>query len=77
VTTQGEVKSRPALWRGLAWVTGYDGFFYGVETGSGNVKARIRTDSSLFSSPAIEDGVAYFGALDGRFLAVRLGPAAS
>jgi outer membrane protein assembly factor BamB len=72
VTTGGQIKSRPSFRGPLAWITGYDGYLHGIDWSTGSEMARIRTDSSAFSSPAIHEDTAYFGALDGRFFAIRL-----
>jgi outer membrane protein assembly factor BamB len=54
------------------WVTGYDGFLHGIDWRSGTETTKIQTASSAFSSPTIDEDVAFFGALDGRFFAIRL-----
>lgn len=72
ITTGGEIKSRPAFVGRMAWIPGYDGVLHGIDWRSGEEVRQIRTDSSAFSSPAIRDGVAYYGAMDGRFFAIRV-----
>jgi outer membrane protein assembly factor BamB len=72
IDTEGEIRSKPAFQGRMVWVTGYDGFLHGIDWRAGEEVAKIRTDSSAFSSPAIRDGVAYFGAMDGRFFAIRV-----
>lgn len=72
VATGGQVKSRPAFLGPRVWVTGYDGLLHGIDWKNGSETAVIRTESSAYSSPTIDENVAFFGALDGRFFAIRL-----
>jgi outer membrane protein assembly factor BamB len=67
------LRGRPAFLGPRVWTVGYDGVLRGVRWGDGVEDAAFATDSSVYSSPALVDGVAYFGAMDGRFLAVDLG----
>ncbi len=76
-TVGGAVKSRPAFLGEAVWITAYDGVLHGFDWMTGKELAGIRTDAASFSSPRIGDGTAYFGAMDGRVFAVRLGLAGS
>ena len=44
----------------------------GIDWRNGNEMTSIRTESSAYSSPTIDEDIAFFGALDGRFFAIRL-----
>jgi outer membrane protein assembly factor BamB len=73
VTTGGAVRGRPFFLGPRVWAAGYDGVLRAVRWEDGTQEAAFTTDSSVYSSPVVARGTAYFGAMDGRFLAVDLG----
>ena len=47
-----------------------DGKLYGLDTFAGEVILKFKTRNYIFSSPAIVDGIIYFGSGDGNFYAL-------
>jgi outer membrane protein assembly factor BamB len=43
---------------------------YALDSESGNFLWSFQTNGYIYSSPAVVDGIAYFGAYDGNFYAV-------
>lgn len=65
----GEVKSSPAVAKGMVYFGTGSGTFYALDT-SGQEQWRFDAGGALPSSPAVGNGVVYFGSADGRLYAL-------
>jgi outer membrane protein assembly factor BamB len=81
--TKGRVRSSPAAVDGVVYVGSADGFLYAIDSETGELLWRYETEGASFSSaeegfdrktiqssPAVADGIVYFGSRDGKFYAV-------
>jgi outer membrane protein assembly factor BamB len=83
VRTEGRIRSSPAISDGVVYVGSFDGSLYAIDFTSGKVIWRYDTKGRLLdparfdwdrrailSSPAVADGVVYFGSRDSHLYAV-------
>jgi outer membrane protein assembly factor BamB len=83
VATEGRVRASPAVANGVVYVGSADGFLYAIALESGERRWKFETEGASFSSaefgfdrktiqssPAVADGVVYFGSRDGKLYAV-------
>jgi outer membrane protein assembly factor BamB len=80
--TKGDPWSSPAVSNGVVYIGATGGYLYALDGASGAELWKVKTDPALqtvdpvrfdggvVSSPAVVDGVVYFGGLDGKFYAV-------
>lgn len=68
--TEGPVHSTPARSAGLAWITGCDAILRGVRIRDGHEAVRFDSGAYTAASPAIADGVLYYGTFNNEVLAV-------
>jgi eukaryotic-like serine/threonine-protein kinase len=67
------INATPAVSDGRVYYgTSIPSFFFGLDTATGAVKFKLAIPLMVFSSPAIANGVAYFGDFDGCLYAVDL-----
>jgi len=64
------IVSSPTIVDGAVYFGSLDGYFYAVDSSTGQERWRFKTEDWIVSSPTIVDGVVYFGSLDGYFYAV-------
>ena len=63
---------RQVLAEGRVLVGSYDGFLYGLTAQSGELEWQLETDNYVHATPAIFNGIAYFGGCDETFHGVRI-----
>jgi outer membrane protein assembly factor BamB len=79
--TKGDPWCSPAVAEGVVYIGATGGYFYALDAAAGRELWRVRTDSALktmdvrfdggvVSSPAVVDGIVYFGSMDGKLYAV-------
>ncbi len=67
---EGPVHATPARSGGLAWITGCDAILRGVRIRDGHEALRFDSGAYTAASPAIADGVLYYGTFNNEVLAV-------
>jgi outer membrane protein assembly factor BamB len=84
--TKGDPWSSPAVSEGVVYIGSSGGFLYALDAATGVEQWKLKTEKALktedlmridggvVSSPAIADGVVYFGSLDGKLYAVSTAP---
>lgn len=72
----GAILSKPAVAEGSVFVTTYGSQLVVFSASTGAVLDRYQTDSSIYSSPAVDGSRVYFGSNGGRFFALWLRPTA-
>jgi outer membrane protein assembly factor BamB len=72
VTTGAYVYSSPAVADGIVCFGSYNGYFYGVDAGSGGIRWRVPTGGAISGAAVIVDGVAYAGSFSHRIIGVNL-----
>lgn len=72
-TTQGKVRSSPAVARGIVCVGSEDGHLYALDAATGSLRWKVQTGGNLSSSPAIVNGEVYVTGGDGAVYAFDLG----
>ena len=70
--SQGPLHSTPGFSGGLAYVTGCDSILRGINLENGTEKIQIDSGAYTAASPALVDGVAYYGTFNNEVLAVDL-----
>ncbi len=68
--TEGPVHATPARSNGLAWITGCDAILRGVRIRDGHEALRFDSGAYTAASPAIVDGVLFYGTFNNEVLAV-------
>lgn len=65
--TRGAIATSPVIHRGCIYFGSMDGYFYSLGENMSDLKWRIHVDKQALSSPAVEDGVIYFGGTGGCY----------
>lgn len=73
----GSVRSKPLVDRGLVFVTTYGGELIALDEESGSIAGRYKASSKIFSSPATDGKLIFFGSNGGVFHAVSFAPRVS
>jgi outer membrane protein assembly factor BamB len=67
------INASPAIYRGMAYVpSSIPAAFYGLDLQTGEARLKLDPRVPSFSSPAVADGMAYFGSFNGKLYAVDL-----
>ncbi len=71
-STEGSVRTSPAVLGNRVFVGGDDGTMYALDRGSGTVVWRFETEEEIRSSPAVDGERVYFGGVDDSIYAVSV-----
>ena len=84
VSTNGRVRSTPAVAGGTVFVGSFDGNLYAISAESGTLRWHFKTKGNpdfpigeVQSSPSVDEATVFFGSRDGFLYAVDFGTARS
>jgi outer membrane protein assembly factor BamB len=65
------VFSAPVVASGTVYIGSTDTYVYAIDTDSGTLRWKYRTDNKIYSSPTVNNGVVYFSSVNGSLYAVQ------
>ncbi len=70
-STDGSIKSSPALSNGIVYITSYDNYVYALDEDTGAKLWSFKMGGDIYASPVVSDGAVFVGSQDGKLYALN------